>query len=237
MTTGAKYFNDLRVSDSLGRHPDTSVSCMRQSGIGPAMPDTEWDTSPEGILNLVAAGEGRHVEFKEGLPPVDSLRRYINAFANADGGVLLVGVADNGDVKGILPDEGKVALGSINAIAQSSPGLKFRTGVTYVDGKAVAYIAVGQAPPGLRPLGTAAGKGAGNENVRASSLAEALKSTPLPPVEDIAGLVLEELVKVGKDEHVGRTSPPSSLAGRPSKLGRQPRAPFTKPSPGFNPAT
>jgi hypothetical protein len=46
--------------------------------------------------------------------------------------------------------------------------------------------------------GLAQSRGAGT-----LSLAEALKSTPLPPVEDVAGLVLEELIKLGKDENVG----------------------------------
>src|SRR5579871_3018760 len=61
---------------------------------------------------------------------------------------------------------------------------------------------------------------AGKEGVRATSLAEALKSTPLPPVDDIAGLVLEELVKIGQDENVGNFA--ARFTGRPALEARTP---------------
>lgn len=43
--------------------------------------------------------ENEHVEFKEGLS-VQELRRAIVAFSNTDGGVIVLGVRDDGLVRG-----------------------------------------------------------------------------------------------------------------------------------------
>ncbi|MEW6686768.1 MAG: RNA-binding domain-containing protein [Candidatus Edwardsbacteria bacterium] len=48
---------------------------------------------------LIGQGEGYNLEFKESFS--DSLARDICAFANANGGKILLGVADNGEVKGV----------------------------------------------------------------------------------------------------------------------------------------
>lgn len=48
--------------------------------------------------------EGQHVEFKTGIG--DEIQDAVTAFSNADGGVILVGVADNGDVVGRALDPG-----------------------------------------------------------------------------------------------------------------------------------
>lgn len=45
-------------------------------------------------------GEGQHIEFKEGLS-ADRIGDAVTAFSNAAGGVILVGVADDGSVKGL----------------------------------------------------------------------------------------------------------------------------------------
>lgn len=50
------------------------------------------------LLNLIKTGEGYGLEFKEGFNP--SIGKEICAFANADGGKIILGVNDNGKVKG-----------------------------------------------------------------------------------------------------------------------------------------
>jgi ATP-dependent DNA helicase RecG len=53
----------------------------------------------ENIQSLIDSGEGYNVEFKVRVPSkVRELTEEICAFANADGGYLLVGVDDNGQV-------------------------------------------------------------------------------------------------------------------------------------------
>lgn len=69
------------------------------------------------LLHATIRGWASHARHRMGY---DSLARNISAFANADGGLLPIGVAANGDVMGITPDEGKVAHRRINAIAPSS---------------------------------------------------------------------------------------------------------------------
>ncbi len=59
------------------------------------MTDTE-------IKNLILTGEGYHIEFKQALDK--SLIEEVCAFANSSGGHILMGVADNGIVKGIDTD-------------------------------------------------------------------------------------------------------------------------------------
>ena len=62
------------------------------------------------IATLIAAGEGQAVDFKD-YGSVDStdlqrdLAKHIAAFATGGGGVLLIGVADDGDISGITGAE------------------------------------------------------------------------------------------------------------------------------------
>jgi ATP-dependent DNA helicase RecG len=53
-------------------------------------------------------GEGDFVEFKQGLPET-KLREAIVAFSNTDGGVVLLGVRDDGQVQGITSDGETIA--------------------------------------------------------------------------------------------------------------------------------
>ncbi len=51
------------------------------------------------LHDLIADGEGPTVEFKRSL--TKDLGRELCAFANADGGVILLGVADSGRIVGV----------------------------------------------------------------------------------------------------------------------------------------
>lgn len=76
-------------------------------------PPSYWKSHP--ALTLIAQGEGQHIEFKETLEwdiklgkPNTELRavtlKEICAFANADGGTVLLGVSDPGEIKGLDRD-------------------------------------------------------------------------------------------------------------------------------------
>ena len=57
--------------------------------------------SPSELIEKIHLGEDSTIEFKRQLPRRDSLADEIAAFANARGGVILIGVDDHGDIVGL----------------------------------------------------------------------------------------------------------------------------------------
>jgi len=57
------------------------------------------------IQQLIAQGENQHLDFKYEVSDAKKLARTFSAFANTEGGKLLIGVKDNGVIKGITTDE------------------------------------------------------------------------------------------------------------------------------------
>jgi len=53
------------------------------------------------LRNLIQTGESGWLEFKKRVPGAEKMAREIAAFANTKGGTILVGVDDNGVVRGI----------------------------------------------------------------------------------------------------------------------------------------
>lgn len=54
------------------------------------------------IEEIIEAGEGYHIEFKESLDK--SFIEEVCAFANSSGGKVILGVSDKGSIKGINTD-------------------------------------------------------------------------------------------------------------------------------------
>ena len=57
--------------------------------------------SPSELIEKIYLGEDSTIEFKRELPRRDGLADEIAAFANARGGVILIGVDDHGDIVGL----------------------------------------------------------------------------------------------------------------------------------------
>jgi len=57
------------------------------------------------IRQLIDQGEGQHLDFKFEVSDAPKLARTFSAFANTEGGKLLIGVKDNGIITGIRTDE------------------------------------------------------------------------------------------------------------------------------------
>ncbi len=53
------------------------------------------------LQQLIAQGEGQQLEFKRSLAELETAARTVVAFANTDGGLLLFGVRDSGDIPGV----------------------------------------------------------------------------------------------------------------------------------------
>lgn len=59
------------------------------------------DMSPADLRNLIQTGEGSFLEFKKTIPSVEKISREIAAFANTNGGTILVGVDDSKNITGV----------------------------------------------------------------------------------------------------------------------------------------
>jgi len=57
------------------------------------------------IKELIARGENLHLDFKFEISDARKIARTLSAFANSEGGKLLIGVKDNGVISGIRTDE------------------------------------------------------------------------------------------------------------------------------------
>ena len=99
-------------------------------------------TNTETIQSLIDSGEGYNVEFKVRVPSiVRELTEEICAFANADGGYLLIGVDDNGQIigTGLENDKRSAIQGSISEI---SPALHCDMYAVNIEDKTVWVIDV-----------------------------------------------------------------------------------------------
>ena len=57
------------------------------------------------LKRLIEGGENQHLDFKFCVTDSRKIARTLSAFANSDGGKILIGVRDNGSVAGIRSDE------------------------------------------------------------------------------------------------------------------------------------
>lgn len=69
------------------------------------------------LRRLVIQGEGQHLEFKKKADFPDKIVRELVAFANAEGGSLLIGVDDHGKLSGLkFPDEDQYVMEAAMAL-------------------------------------------------------------------------------------------------------------------------
>lgn len=62
-------------------------------------------TDADYIRKLVAEGEHIHQDFKFAISDIRKIAKSLSAFANTEGGRLLVGVKDNGKIAGVRSEE------------------------------------------------------------------------------------------------------------------------------------
>lgn len=78
------------------------------------------------LKKLVAQGEGRRLEFKKKADHPEKIVRELVAFANSGGGILLLGVEDDGQIPGLrFPDEQAYVMESAIAL-YSKPNLEIK---------------------------------------------------------------------------------------------------------------
>jgi predicted HTH transcriptional regulator len=57
------------------------------------------------LKKLISEGENQKLDFKYAITDSKKIARTLAAFANTDGGILLIGVRDNGSIAGVRSDE------------------------------------------------------------------------------------------------------------------------------------
>jgi len=69
------------------------------------MVQSEYCKMERYLKKLIAGGENQKLDFKYCISDSRKISRTLSAFANTDGGILLIGVRDNGSIAGVRSDE------------------------------------------------------------------------------------------------------------------------------------
>jgi len=93
------------------------------------------------ISDLIADGEHQRQDFKFEITSSKKIARTLVAFANTDGGRLLIGVKDNGKIKGIISDEEFYMIDAA-ASMYCRPEVPFRGNRREAEGKTILEINV-----------------------------------------------------------------------------------------------
>ena len=93
------------------------------------------------IYNLIRQGEHQQLDFKHSITDSKKIARSLAAFANTDGGKLLVGVRDNGSIAGVKSDE-EFYMVQGAADLYCKPAMEFETKVWEVEGKTVLEVTI-----------------------------------------------------------------------------------------------
>ncbi len=106
-------------------------------------------TDTEYIHALIAQGEHQQQDFKFEISDARKIAKTLSAFANTDGGRLLIGVKDNGRIAGVRSDEEKYMIEAA-AHLYCRPEIEYSIQVYQVEGKSVLVTTI--APSRQRPV-------------------------------------------------------------------------------------
>jgi predicted HTH transcriptional regulator len=93
------------------------------------------------IKNLILEGEGQRLDFKFNISSAAKIAKTLVAFANTDGGRLLIGVKDNGNIVGVESDE-EIFMIEMAAESYCKPPVTVEMSTIEVDGKVVLEVVV-----------------------------------------------------------------------------------------------
>lgn len=104
------------------------------------------NVDPTDLLRSIAAGEGKNLEFKRGLPGDAKVARTLCAFANTRGGLLLIGVGDRGEIVGApRPRETMERLRAVG-LERVEPELSVQVGAVLLRAQRVVWCSVPISP-------------------------------------------------------------------------------------------
>ena len=102
-------------------------------------------TDTDYLHMLIAQGEHQQQDFKFEISDARKIARSLSAFANTDGGRLLVGVKDNGRLAGIRSEEEQYM---IEAAAQlyCKPAVEYSCQSVHAEGKTILIVNIPETP-------------------------------------------------------------------------------------------
>src|ERR1700761_904689 len=92
------------------------------------------------IKKLIFEGEGVALDFKKTISSCEKIARTMTAFANNKGGRLLIGVADDGTIKGVKSEDEERYMITRAAHLFIKPALEPEFEEVYVDDKLVVIV-------------------------------------------------------------------------------------------------
>lgn len=96
------------------------------------------------VQELISQGEHQQQDFKFEISDARKIAKSLSAFANTDGGRLLIGVKDNGKIAGVRSDEEAYMIESA-ACVYCSPTVRFSMSQHRVEGKTVLEVLIPEA--------------------------------------------------------------------------------------------
>ena len=97
------------------------------------------------ITELISQGEHQQLDFKFEVSDSKKIARTLTAFANTDGGILLIGVKDNGNIAGIRSEEEYYMIEAASEM-YCHPKIPFEAKEWNMDGKIVLEVIVKTSP-------------------------------------------------------------------------------------------
>lgn len=80
----------------------------------------------QGIHRMIQAGEGQFLEFKKKPDHPDKIVREMVAFANSDGGIILIGVDDSGKISGLANPEEEIYVMEAAILRYAKPEIPYK---------------------------------------------------------------------------------------------------------------
>lgn len=93
------------------------------------------------LIERIKEGEGLHLDFKHCISDSSKIARSLVAYANTDGGSLLIGVRDNGSIAGVSSEE-ELYMIETAVLLHTKPVVEFTTINHEIEGKNVLEIVV-----------------------------------------------------------------------------------------------
>jgi predicted HTH transcriptional regulator len=100
---------------------------------------TDTQKAGQYINALIQLGENQRLDFKFEISDAKKMARTFSAFANTDGGKLLIGVKDNGRITGIRSEE-EIYMAESSAHLYCKPAVEYHVRKWFVEGRCVLEI-------------------------------------------------------------------------------------------------